>query len=178
MFLTSTFQAPIRLARPEELDHLAAIELDATVSLIEAGLSFPGGPNATPRPLLEGALGEGLLFVATDAADGPVGFLAAHERDGGLYVGEIDVARRWQRQGIGRALMNRAIGEARARRLWGAMLTTDRFVSFNAPFYASLGFREVAGEAVPPGLARVLAVERAAEHQAARRVGMILRFDE
>ncbi len=170
--------APIRLARPDELDDLAMVELDATVSLVEAGVSFPGGPSATPRPLLEGALGEGLLYVATGAEGRPVGFLAAHERDGGLYVGEIDVVRRCQRRGIGRALMNRAIGEARDRRLWGAMLTTDRFVSFNAPFYASLGFREVAGEAVPPGLARVLAVERAAEHQAARRVGMILRFDE
>lgn len=169
--------ASIRFARVDEFDQLNAIELDATVSLVEAGVVLPDGASATPRPLLEHALAEGLLFVAVDAADRPVGFLAAHERDGGLYVGEIDVLRQWQRRGIGRALMNRAIDEARIRRLWGAMLTTDRFISFNAPFYASLGFREVAGDVVPPSLAKVLAYEVANGQEAARRVGMILKFD-
>lgn len=127
---------------------------------------------------MEISLSEALLFVATDPDDRPVGFLAAAERDGGLYVGEIDVLRRWQRRGIGRSLMSAGISEARARHLWGAMLTTDRFVPFNYPFYASLGFREVARDAMPPSLEQVLADELARGKEAARRLGMVLRFDE
>jgi len=171
------FPASIRLARPDELDALAAIELDAALSLIEAGVPLPGGPGAMPRHLLEAALSEALLFAATGPGDRPLGFLAAHERDGGLYIGELDVLRAWQRRGIGRALVAAALGEARTRSLWGAMLTTDRFVPFNFPFYVSLGFREAAGDTMPPGLARVLAEEAAAGMEAARCVGMVLRFD-
>ena len=166
----------IRLARPAELEELAPIEIDATSALVEAGVQFPNGITATPRRLLEAALAERLLFVATDESDRPIAFLAAHPYDGGLYIGEIDVLRRWQRRGVGRALMRRAIEEARKRPLWGAMLTTERFVSFNAPFYASLGFNEVDRAAMPPKLAEVLAGEAAAGAGGERRVAMILKF--
>lgn len=166
----------IRQARLDELGTLAAIEIEATGSLVEAGVPFPNGISATPRHLLEAALAEALLFVATDEENRPVAFLAAHPHDGGLYIGEIDVARAWQRRGIGRALMRKAIGEARMRRLWGAMLTTERFVPFNAPFYASLGFREADRAEMPAKLAEVLAGEAAAGAGPDRRVGMILRF--
>ena len=166
----------IRYARPDDIDALAAIEIDAARSLVEAGIPFPGGIHATPRHLLEASLAEAMLFVATDEEDRLVAFVAAHPHDGGLYIGEIDVARAWQRRGIGRALMQTAIGQARARGLWGAMLTTERSVPFNAPFYASLGFCEVADAELPPKLAEVLAAEAAAGVGPDRRVGMVLRF--
>lgn len=166
----------IRLARRSELNWLETIEIDATSALVEAGVPFPNGIHATPRHLLEAALSESLLFVATDEDDRPIGFLAAHERDNGLYVGEIDVLRNWQHRGIGRALMRKAIDEARTRKLWGAMLTTERFIPFNAPFYATLGFREVSDAAVPPALAQVLATDVSNGVDPSRRVGMVLRF--
>ncbi len=139
-------------------------------------MPFPNGISAPPRHLLEAALAEALLLVATDDENRPVAFLAAHPHDGGLYIGEIDVARAWQRRGIGRALMRKAIDEARKRHLWGTMLTTERSVPFNAPFYASLGFREVDPAAMPRKLVEVLAGEAAAGAGPDRRVGMVLRF--
>ena len=166
----------IRHARPDEIEALAAIEIDATRSLVDAGIAFPGGIHATPRHLLEASLAEALLFVATDEEDRLIAFLAAHPHDGGLYIGEIDVARAWQRRGIGRALMQTAINQAQVRGLWGAMLTTERSVPFNAPFYASLGFTEVAHAELPPKLVQVLAAEAAAGAGSERRVGMVLRF--
>ncbi len=166
----------IRYARPDDIDALAAIEIDAAQSLVEAGIPFPGGIHATPRHLLEASLAEAMLFVATDEEDRLIAFVAAHPHDGGLYIGEIDVARAWQRRGVGRALMQTAIGQARARGLWGAMLTTERSVPFNAPFYASLGFCEVADAELPLKLVEVLAAEAAAGAGPDRRVGMVLRF--
>lgn len=166
----------IRYARLDDIDALAAIEIDAARSLVDAGVPFPDGIHATPRHLLEASLAEALLFVATNEEDRLIAFLAAHPHDGGLYVGEIDVARAWQRRGIGRALMQTAIGQARSRGLWGVMLTTERSVPFNAPFYASLGFCEVAGADLPPKLAEVLAAEAATGAGPDRRVGMVLRF--
>ncbi len=166
----------LRRARPDEIEALAAIEIEAAQSLVEAGIAFPDGIHATPGHLLEASLAEGLLFVATNEEDRLIAFLAAHPHDGGLYIGEIDVARAWQRRGIGRALMQTAIDVARNRGLWGAMLTTERSVPFNAPFYASLGFCEVADAELPPKLTEVLAAEAAAGAGPDRRVGMVLRF--
>lgn len=166
----------IRAARLNELDAFAAIERDAAISLIEAGVPLPDADSATPVDILAQAQANGLLFVAADRADAPVGFLICSEEDGALYVGELDVVRAWQRRGIGRALLLWALGEARSRGLWGAMLTTDRFAAFNAPFYASCGFAEPATADLPASLAATLAEEAAAGHDPARRTGMLLRF--
>ena len=166
----------IRPARRDELDALATIELDANESLIAAGVPFPDGPTATPRHLIEGSLAEGLLFVAAGTDDMPVGFIACHARDADLYLGELDVARTAQGRGIGRALVLHALSAARARGLGGATLTTDRLVPFNAPFYASLGFREVPRGAGPAALDATRDAEEAAGRDMARRTGMVLRF--
>lgn len=61
--------------------------------------------------------------------------------------GEVDVHPNWRRKGVGRQLMEALLNDARARKLNGATLTTDRFAPFNAVFYASSGFHAVEGEA-------------------------------
>lgn len=166
----------IRSGQRADLDTLAELEMDANWALIEAGASISSSPSATPRHLMEQALSEGLVFVGTDDVDFPLGFLAGSERDGGLYIGEIDVWRRWQGNGIGRALVQHALAEARRRNLWGAMLTTDRFAPFNMPFYARLGFVEIAQDLMPPSLASVIQDEIMRGYDPGRRVGMLYSF--
>jgi GNAT superfamily N-acetyltransferase len=102
-------------------------------------------------------------------------FLAGTERDETLYINEIDVVRAWQRKGVGRRLMATAIETARASRLRGVTLTTDRFVPFNAPFYARLGFVEIGENDALPELRRTLAIEASGD-AGERRVAMILQF--
>jgi GNAT superfamily N-acetyltransferase len=165
----------IRPARFSELDILSELEIDACHALIEAGALF-GDASATPRPLMEQACLDQLLFVAAGPDDQPLGFLAAAECDGGLYIGEIDVWRRWQGRGIGSKLITAALTEARGRSAWGAMLTTDRFAPFNYPFYFKLGFREVPTDRCPAKLAAVLKAEIDAGYDRSRRVAMVLRF--
>jgi hypothetical protein len=49
-------------------------------------------------------------------------------------------------------------------------------VAFNAPFYASLGFRILGNEEMPAELTRILENEVAHGADPARRVAMALRF--
>lgn len=173
----AVWSGPVRAGRLDELDRLAALEIDAAHALIEAGAIPPDDLSATQRDLMERCAADGLLFVAADENDAPLGFLAAEARNGALYIGEIDVWRRWQGRGIGRALILAAIAETRRRGLRTATLTTDRFAPFNRPFYESLGFREVSGALLPPDLAAVLQSEIERGLDPARRVGMLLRLE-
>ena len=169
-------QPCLRLARADDLIHLAEIERACTAILVKAGAEL--GSNADgvlPTAILENCLADDLLMLAIDDGDRPIGFLAAAERDGGLYIGELDVDPQWQRQGTGRALVMWALGEARRRGLWGAMLTTDRHVPFNAPFYTKLGFAEVVGADVPASLKTVLEEEQRSGMNPCRRVAMVCR---
>ncbi|MDE1186231.1 MAG: GNAT family N-acetyltransferase [Pantoea sp.] len=167
----------IRLARLEEFPRLTEIELDAFATLADArGGDGDGEPHALPQDVLRQSLEDELLFVAADGRNQPIGFLAGMERDGTLYVNEVDVVRVWQRRGVGRRLMATAIATARASRLGGVTLTTDRFVPFNAPFYARLGFTEITTSDALPALRQALATEVGHGMGAERRVAMILRF--
>jgi GNAT superfamily N-acetyltransferase len=103
----------------------------------------------------------GRAWVAVDA-DEPVAFVVVEVLDGGAHIGQISVHADHARRGIGRMLLDHVESWAREQRLNALTLTTFRSVPWNAPYYARLGFRELADEALTPGLARV--VEREAAH--------------
>ncbi|KRB50199.1 acetyltransferase [Rhizobium sp. Root708] len=163
----------MRQARLEELPRLTEIEIDAFATLAEA-LGVARDAHALPRDVLQGSLDAGLLLVAADKGDRPVGFLAAEEIEGALYIIELDVCRDRQRKGVGRQLMSAAIALARTRQLSSLTLTTDRYVPFNAPFYASLGFVLPGAEAMPQFLRKKLEHEVSVGMDAERRVAMVL----
>ncbi|OHV75681.1 GNAT family N-acetyltransferase [Rhizobium sp. LCM 4573] len=168
----STGGVTIRLARLDDLGRMAEIELDAH-DVWAAACGFAGEPSVMPREALEKALGEDLLLVAADEVDRAVGFLAAMEREGRLHIGEMSVETAWQKKGIGRRLMEAVLEEGRKRGLPAATLTTDRLITFNAPFYASLGFRELASSELPPDLQETLAAEVEAGLDPERRIAMV-----
>ncbi|MGZ9721078.1 GNAT family N-acetyltransferase [Rhizobium miluonense] len=165
----------IRSARVDELHLLAAIEIDAFWALHEAG-AVACEPTSLPLDVLQQSLAEHLLFVAVDGEDQPFGFLAGIWKDGSVHIAEIDVVRCWQKRGVGRRLMDAAIAAERTQRAAGVTLTTDRHVAFNAPFYASAGFRILGDGERPSGLTQILKNEIAHGADPARRVAMALRF--
>ncbi|AYG65606.1 MULTISPECIES: GNAT family N-acetyltransferase [unclassified Rhizobium] len=165
----------IRPARAGELHLLADIEIDAFWALHEAG-AVACEPTTLPLDTLRQSLAEDLLFVAVDGDNKPFGFLAGLRKDGSIYIAEIDVIRRWQKRGVGRRLMETAIAAARAQGASGVTLTTDRQVAFNAPFYASVGFRILEGEDRPAVLTQILENEVAYGADPLRRVAMAVRF--
>lgn len=73
----------------------------------------------------------------------------------------MDVLRAFQGRGIGRALLSTAADWARANDLEALSLTTFRNVPWNAPFYASFGFREWDPDAAPASIRASLAHEAA-----------------
>jgi GNAT superfamily N-acetyltransferase len=165
----------LRPAHADDLPLLAAIEIDAFATLAEA-LGVERDAHALSLDILRQSLGEDLLFVAVDVSHRPIAFLAAAAIESTLYVIELDVVTEWQRRGIGRALMRRAIDTARVRDFIGVTLTTDRQIAFNAPFYRSLGFETLDCDTMAPFLRKKLDEEISHAMNAERRVAMALWF--
>jgi len=162
----------VRPARADELPALAEIER-------VAGARFATIPEVAALPevlmpagALDDALGRGQVWVAVAADGAPVGFAYADLLDGGVHLEELDVLPASGRRGIGQALVAAVVADARARGAAAVTLTTFRDVPWNAPWYARLGFRIVEPEALPPGLAAVIAHEDARGLPRSLRVAM------
>ena len=165
----------IRIARQDDARALPGIEQSA-------GLAFRAIPelawladddNISAERHRE-LIARGSCWVATDGRDRPIAFLCAETLGDTLHVWELDVRLEHQGSGIGRTLLETAIGHARQRGLAALTLTTFRDVAWNAPFYRRIGFQVLeeteAGERLT-GLLR-----REAEHgmPAGRRCAMRL----
>ncbi|MCF1446176.1 GNAT family N-acetyltransferase [Agrobacterium vitis] len=155
--------------------NLRNVELASFETLRAAG-AVTGDPAASSDEELQVYLDAGLLLAAFDGTESSVGYAGGYISEGWLHIGEVDVHPEWQRQGIGRRLINALLTEGRTRHLVGAMLTTDRFAPFNAPFYSSLGFQAIEGDACPVRLKEILAAEAVKGLNPLRRVAMVLVF--
>ncbi len=135
----------VRPARAADLEHIAPIE-DA------GGPQFQEHFGAAIEPILlspatdgrERAAEPGFLLVAVaDEHSPPVGFVHVLVIDGYAHLEQISVRPDHQRQGVGRALVEAAMAEARRQGFDRLSLCTYRDVPWNGPYYASLGFTEV-----------------------------------
>jgi GNAT superfamily N-acetyltransferase len=148
----------IRLARPSDLRHLAAVE-DSGVALFVEHL----GPDLAPALVAPAASGldrdlePGFILVAVegDRAEGGraeegraagervVGFAHVTDLDGHAHLEQLSVLPDHGRRGIGSALVAAALEEARWAGYDDMSLCTYRDLPWNGPFYARLGFAEV-----------------------------------
>jgi GNAT superfamily N-acetyltransferase len=151
----------IRSGTPSDLPLLAAIEDSGAETFTRYGAPLADGSPPAPDDQWDAAQAAGLLWVAEDTETGLIGFLAAERAGSGLYIEEVDVLMEYQQQGHGRRLMQVAIDWAQAQGLADVTLTTFTNIPWNAPFYASMGFVQVDGEALTPKLAATLADEAA-----------------
>jgi GNAT superfamily N-acetyltransferase len=165
-------EVAIRQACPEDLASLGAIEDSGAGTFTAYGAPLADGSPPAPPDQWAKALADGLLWVADDPAAGLIGFVAGELTDDGLYIEEVDVLMARQQQGHGRRLMQAAIDWARRQGLPGVTLTTFRSIPWNAPFYASMGFVEMA--APTHRLAATLAEElaRGFEDRCAMRLAL------
>lgn len=150
----------VRLARAEDIEHLAHIEL-AAARLLSGHAPEHVLFDTTPASVLRSAATERRLWVAT-VEDEPVGFahveiLAA----GSAHLEEIDVHPRHGRRGIGTALVQAVCSWTRAGGFRWLTLTTFRAPRWNMPFYAGLGFVTLRRGDWPAGLERVVANDTA-----------------
>jgi GNAT superfamily N-acetyltransferase len=113
---------------------------------------------------------DGHLWVAR-AGEQPVGFALVELLDGSHpHLTEVDVHPAHGRQGIGAALVRVVCRWAEPR---GPLtLTTFRDLAWNMPFYARLGFEEVAPGSLSTKVARVVRDEASRGLDPTRRVVM------
>ncbi len=165
----------IRQATRDDFDSLRSIEL-ASFETLRATGAVSGEPEASSDAELQHYLDHALLYATCDQDYVPVGYAGAYVAEGCLHIGEMDVHPDFQRKGLGRRLMEALLAEGRLRKLAEATLTTDRLAPFNAPFYASLGFRLLEKEECSPRLRAILDAEAEKGLDPLRRIGMVLPF--
>ena len=165
----------IRQASHIHFPALKAIEIAAFQTLL-AENAVSGEAVASSDEDLERYLSDSLLFGAFDQTGMPVGFAGGYFVENSLHIGEVNVHPDWQSMGVGRDLVRSLLEAGQAKAVECATLTTDRYVPFNARFYASLGFRILEFDACCERLARLLEAERTAGLDPVRRVAMRLNF--
>lgn len=133
----------VRAARATDLEALPAIERRAQALFRAYGLEATFAAHLVDLPTLRSAQRAHRLFVATDEADQPVGFVLITRLGGWAQLAEVDVLPEWGRRGIGTALVERAIAWAEEREYERVVLSTMRDVPWNGPFYRRFGFEEV-----------------------------------
>lgn len=137
----------IRPVNPSDFEHLPAIERAAAKAFAAAGVSLPD-PSAVITPDEWRTISaDGMLLIAADDRDRPIGMLGARPIKDGWFIVEMDVHPDHQGRSIGRALI--AAAKRKAERLY---LTTFLTVPWNAPWYQRQGFRVMADAELSPEL--------------------------
>lgn len=133
----------IRLAKPEEAELIGQIEDDAAEAFRGSAHSYVLDDPAAPAKFYAKLARKRMVFMAE--VDGrSCGFAAMEVFPDALHLKELAVRHRQQRRGIGRALVEAVLAEARRRGLPAVTLTTFEDLPWNGPWYARLGF-EVLG---------------------------------
>jgi len=168
----------IRPARKDDAERLPDVEQSAGQAFrtIPELAWLADDDNASPEQH-RALIAKGACWVAVDAKDRPVGFLNAGIEGKTLHIWELDVRLDCQRRGIGRALLQQAVEDARQRGLTAVALTTFRDIAWNAPFYAKSGFRILEADETDDRLAALLRDEAERGLPAARRCAMRLDLD-
>lgn len=162
----------IRPGRPSDHAALAAIEHRADQLFAQHGYpAIAAEPPGTAEEFAA-ATGERLLMVAVLGGQ-PVGHAVAGEIAGHWHLSQLAVDPAFGQRGIGTTLVGSVLAAGRERGLSLASLTTFRDVPFNAPFYARLGFRELALSRAPAALVARFAAEVPPGVRNAERVLMV-----
>lgn len=164
--------ARIRPAETTEVERVREIERASATRFLAIGMVDLAEDEPTPAETLVRRIATGGLLVATDEAGSPVAFVMFREVDGCAYIEQIDVLPSHAGKRIGAALIDEV--EARARdHSWPALLlSTFVDVSWNAPYYRRLGFRDVPDADLSDALRRIRAEHQARGLDETRRVFM------
>ncbi|WP_144876552.1 GNAT family N-acetyltransferase [Microbacterium sp. 1.5R] len=132
----------IREAIAADAEVIQRIETVADALLIEAlGAPAPEWPSAADATERIGHPGY-VLLLEEDSDSSPVGFVHVLDADGAAHLEQLSVLPEHGRRGHGRRLVEAALDEARRRGYSRMTLRTYADIPWNAPFYASCGFKE------------------------------------
>lgn len=171
----SGFDFELRPALEREFEEIGRLERQAAQRFLQlpehTGMTYEQLQETLEAHELERSLSEGGLWVAV-VAGRLAGFVSTHLYPEALYIRELDVLVEYGRRGLGRALIGRAVERALELGLSGVFLRTFREVPWNAPYYARLGFAEVAEADWTDSMHSILEVEEQWGLRAEKRVFM------
>jgi GNAT superfamily N-acetyltransferase len=162
----------IRLAYPEEVARIPALERAAAELFREAGLTGDWIDAVHPLDELAAAQREKRLWVVAAPPGDVVGFALAEMIGTTPHLAEIGVLPVHARRGLGRRLVAAVMDWARARNAESVTLSTFRDLAWNGPFYAKLGFREIPADELPAELRALVERERSVGLPVEQRVVM------
>jgi len=168
-------QYRIELARTEDIALLPAIERAAATLFPDSLLPPEARNSVVPLDELTEAQAQQRLWVALSPSGEPVGFAIVASGINTAFLAEIDVHPDHQKQGLGRRLVEAAIGWAETQGYSRLTLTTFNDLPWNAPFYERLGFCRIKPDKLTDDLARKLDEENRSGLQS--RVAMELIFN-
>ena len=142
----------IRLARPDEVPRLRAIEDEAGMSFAGLGLIDEALDVSFPLDDLACLVGMGQVWVGCLEDDLPVGMVIASVREEAVYVEEMDVLPEHGRRGLGARLLAGVCAWAQEQGYSAVTLSTFRDVPWNGPFYRRHGFRDLEPAEWTPGM--------------------------
>ncbi|MEV4598891.1 GNAT family N-acetyltransferase [Amycolatopsis sp. NPDC049253] len=150
----------IRLARASDLPLLGELERAAGEPFRDLGMVAVADDEPFSMAQLRPYQADGRCWVV-DVSGVVAGYLLADVVDGNGHVEQVSVLPAFARRGLGRRLIETAASWAVSRGLPALTLTTFRDMPWNAPYYARLGFRELAESSWGPSLRAIR------EHEAA-----------
>lgn len=138
----STHPLHIRPATVDDIPALVAIEDSASALFLAYDTTRHLAHAGMPASGYARALSQETIWVAESlGAATLIGFVMTRLLEDGIHITELSVAADWQRQGVGRALIEHVILDAQQHGKKAITLTTFRDIPWNAPWYRSLGFQ-------------------------------------
>ncbi|MEP3277572.1 MAG: GNAT family N-acetyltransferase [Stappiaceae bacterium] len=162
----------IRRANAEDFAYLPGIERSAAQLFHQVGLSLLADSPIMSLEDFKHVSVDGLLFVAVNNLDVPIGFAAVEALAGTAYLAELSVSSNWQRRGVGTTLLAAVLHNARALGATQTTLTTFEDFPWNAPFYLKSGFQRYQFAQPPTQLCRALAEKLTVFEDLPARVAM------
>ncbi len=141
----------ITTAELDDIPALISVDKAASALFAPTGLLEPEAlDDHVPADVFETEIPSGNVFAARNQHGWAIGFALVRLRGSGLYLDQVSVHPDHGQMGIGRALVIRVLTEAEARKLPHVSLSTFRDLPWNGPFYASMGFKEIAADRLEP----------------------------
>ena len=162
----------IRPATPADLPLLQAIEVAAGEPFRAVGMALVADDTPPPLEVLEHYRAAGRIWVTDDGTGRPVAYVMHEEVDGAEHVEQVSVHPEAAHRRLGSALIDHVGRLAKDAALPALTLTTYADVPWNGPYYARLGFRELAAGDMTPGLAEIQREESGLGLDPAERVFM------
>ena len=171
-----TIRAEIRPAVTDDLPQILKIERRAAAAFAAIGYPEIAAGAEMPLALFEAGLEDGLLWVATDAADRPLGYALAAMIDGFFYLEDISVDPDHQRRGIGDALVMQVIDHAKFLYCPALVLSTLEAAPWSSALYRKHGFLAADMDRLPGAIVERFDAETALGLPAQGRMIMVKRL--